>query len=296
MTLTRRQFIGATAAAVAAAELPGMAEASVTPLAGATVNRGAYDTATYLAGAKIFNSYVGLPLATRFEKVYMDHGEFGTTLPDKIAQLAPAGCSFLVSVKPSTTLTKSEQSAMAKWLAMLKAHGIRFRCVLYSEPNDKAFLSTSTWLPYWRFYAPVILNAGVTLVYEPGCGPKAISRGEALFPSKPSPDEMWLDYYASAYKGGSRLGTILSIGASAGVPVGLGEWGWAAGNSSSTGTNMTMTIFTEYGNYLLGLIAKRKITLGAAYFNARFGSLIGNIITGPADPRIPMIKKMAAAL
>jgi hypothetical protein len=296
MTLTRRQFIGPSAAAVAAPVLPGMAEASVTPIAGAIVNLGAYDTTTYLAGAKIFNSYVGLPLATRFEKVYMGHGEFGPTLPDKIAQLAPAGCSFLVSVKPSTTLIKSEQSVMAKWLAMLKAHGIRFRCVLYSEPNDKAFLSTSTWLPYWRFYAPVIRNAGVTLVYEPGCGPTAISRGEALFPSEPSPDEMWLDYYATAYKGGSRLDTILSIGASAGVSVGLGEWGWAAGNSSSTGTNMTMTTFTEYGKYLLGLIAAKNITLGAAYFNARFGSLTGNIITGPDDPRIPMIKKMAAAL
>src|SRR5207302_7672542 len=53
---------------------------------------------------------VGMPLATRFEKVYMSHGQFGPAPPVKIQQLAPAGCHFLVSVEPSRNMTAGERS------------------------------------------------------------------------------------------------------------------------------------------------------------------------------------------
>jgi hypothetical protein len=225
----------------------------------------------------------------------MNHGQF--VLPNKIADLAPAGCQFLVSVKPSTSRTSSEQATMAKWLAMLKGKGIRFRAVLYSEPNDKAFLTAQEWLPYWRYYAPVIKDAGVTLCYEPGCGSTAVGRAAALFPTRPTPDELWVDYYATAYRGGSRLDNILAIAQAARVPAGIGEWGWQAGNATSPGTHpVTMTQWDEYGAYLIGLITQKKIQLGASYFNARFGNLTSNIITGPHDPRIPMIRKVVKAL
>jgi hypothetical protein len=36
-------------------------------------------------------------------------------------------------------------------------------------------------------------------------------RGEALFPSRPTLDELWCDYYATAYRGGSTLTKILAI-------------------------------------------------------------------------------------
>jgi hypothetical protein len=296
-TQSRREFIGGTAALAVGLALPLTQRPSVTvpPLAGTTVNRGAYGVGTYLEAAKIYDGYVGLPLATTFEKVYMNHGQFGPGLPSKIAELAPSGCQFLISVKPSTSRTTSQQKAMAAWLALLKAKGIRFRMVLYSEPNDKAFLTAQEWLPYWRYYAPVIKDAGSTLVYEPGCG-GALARGEALFPSKPSPDEMWMDYYCTAYRGGSRLDTILGIAHAAEVPAGIGEWGWQAGSAKSPGKPPTMTVWDQYGAYLLGLIGARKITLGASYFNAKFGNLTSNVITGPKDPRIPMIQKLVKAV
>jgi TAT (twin-arginine translocation) pathway-exported protein len=296
--ISRREFMGGAAAVAAAAALPVVrtepARAGVSgALRGITVNKGAYGVSSYLTAAKIADGYVGLPLAVTFEKVYMGHGQF--TMPEKVAELKPAGCQFLISTKPSTTRTVSQQKALAGWLAMLKQQGVKFRCVLYSEPNDKAFLTAAEWLPYWRYYAPVIKDAGCTLVYEPGCG-GALARGEALFPSKPYPDEMWVDFYCTGYRGGSRLDTILGIAHAAGVPSGIGEWGWQAGNANDPGKPPTMAIWDEYGTYLLGLIGARKITLGATYFDARFGELTSNVITGPDDPRIPMIKKMATAL
>ena len=295
--LSRRELIGCTAGIAAAVSLPPSrsAAAAITPLAGAIVNPGAYKVSSYLDAAKIYDSYVGLPLASTFEKVYMSHGQFGPAPPVKMTQLEAAGCQFLVSVEPSRNMTRNEQVVMAKWLAMLKARGMPFRVVLYSECNDKAFNTVQEWLPYWRFYAPVIKSAGVTLCYEPGCGGTSVNKAEAFFPSKPSPDELWMDYYATAFRGGSRLDKLIAIAQAAGVPAGMGEWGWAAGKGSITNP-MTMPWWDKYGAYLTGLITAKKIQLGAMHFSAKANDRTVDVITGPQDPRIPMIHSVVAAI
>jgi len=295
--LSRREFIGCTAglAAAVSVPLPRRTGAAITPITGAIVNRGAYQVSSYLDAANIYDSYVGLPLARTFEKVYMGHGQFGPAPPAQMTQLAAAGCRFLVSVEPSRDMTRSEQSIMAKWLAMLKARGMSFRVVLYSECNDKAFKTVQEWLPYWRYYAPVIKSAGVKLCYEPGCGSTAVKRAEAFFPSKPSPDELWMDYYATAFRGGSRLGKLIAIAHAAGVPAGIGEWGWSAGRAPVTNP-MTMPWWDKYGAYLIGLITARKIQLGAMHFSAKANGRTANVITGRNDPRIPMIHKVVKAI
>jgi hypothetical protein len=124
-----------------------------------------------------------------------------------------------------------------------------------------------------------------------------VDRAVALFPSKPAPDELWFDYYATGYRAGSRVDKLLALAASAHVPAGIGEWGWLAGSSSATGSHqVTMKVWNEYGDYLIGLISNKNIQLGAAYFNARYGNLTENIITGPKDPRIPMIRALVKAM
>jgi len=295
--LSRREFLGCTAGTAAAISLPPsrITGAAFTPLAGAIVNRGAYMVSSYLAAANIYDSYVGLPLATTFEKIYMGHGQFGSAPPAEMTQLAAAGCQFLVSVEPSRNMTSSEQAIMAKWLAMLKARGMSFRVALYSECNDKAFTTVQEWLPYWRYYSPVIKDAGVTLCYEPGCGGTSVHKAQAFFPSKPYPDELWMDYYATAFRGGSRLSKLIAIAQAAGVPAGIGEWGWSAGRAPVTNP-MTMPSWDKYGAYLIGLITAKKIQLGAMHFSAKANHRIANVITGPSDPRIPMIHKVVMAI
>src|SRR5215467_4045107 len=198
--------------------------AAPAPLAGATTNPTGYGVTSNLEAAKIYDGYVGMPLATTFEKVYMGHGAF--------PQLAPAGCQFLVSIEPSRTMTTAEQNLMAKWLGMLNESGIPYRIVLYSECNDKAFKTADEWFAYWSYYAPVVRAAGVSCGYNPGCGFMAIGRAMEYFPANPAPDELWMDYYATAFRGGSRIDKLIAMARSAGISCGMAEWGWAAGDTT----------------------------------------------------------------
>ena len=300
---SRREFLGGAAGAAALAALPyaptrptatrARAAARV-PLAGATVNPVSYGITSNLQAASIYDGYVGMPLATTFEKVYMGHGAFGSLPPQKMTQLAPAGCQFLVSIEPSRTMTSAEQSLLANWLAMMNKSGIPYRVVLYSECNDKAFKTAGDWFAYWSFYAPVVQAAGVACGYDPGCGFMAIGRAEAYFPSSPAPDELWMDYYATAFRGGSRLGNLIAMASSAGVPAGLAEWGWAAGDT--TFGPMTIPWWNTYCSYLMQLITSGKITLGAINFAAKADGRTVDVISSPSDPRIPMIRQVSQTI
>ena len=264
------------------------------PLAGAIINLQAYRVSSFLDAAKIYDSYVGLPLATTIEKIYMSHGQFGPAPPAKMTELAQAGCQFLVSVEPSRAMTPTDQKILARWLAMLNKQGMSYRVALYSECNDKAFKTVGQWLPYWRYYAPVIHDAGVSCAYEPGCGSTAVSRAEAYFPAKPAPDELWMDFYATAFRGGSRLDKLITMAQAAAIPAGIGEWGWSAGRP--TAHPMTMPWWDKYGTYLIGLATGGKLQLGAMHYSAEAHGRRGDVITSASDPRIPMIHKVVQAV
>lgn len=217
--LSRREFLGGAAGIAAAATLPPShsARSAVTPLAGATVNLGSYGVSSYLDAAHIFDGYVGLPMATRIEKIYMEQGSFPTAPPVKMTQLAAAGCQFLVSVQPSKQMTPTERSRLAAWLAMLNNAGISYRVVLFAECNNIAFPTAAEWLAYWSYYAPTIQDAGVLCGYDPGANSKAISRALAYFPANPAPDELWMDYYATSFRAGVRLDGLIAMARAVGI-------------------------------------------------------------------------------
>ena len=295
--LSRREFLGGAAGVAAVAMLPpggSTRAAAPAPLAGATTNPTGYGVTSNLEAAKIYDGYVGMPLATTFEKVYMGHGAFPPQPPAKMTQLAPAGCQFLVSIEPSRTMTTAEQNLMAKWLGMLNESGIPYRIVLYSECNDKAFKTADEWFAYWSYYAPVVRAAGVSCGYNPGCGFMAIGRAMEYFPANPAPDELWMDYYATAFRGGSRIDNLIAKARSGGVSCGLAEWGWAAGDTAFG--PMTMPWWNTYGNYLMQLIKSGKITLGAINFAAKANGRTPDVINSASDPRIPMIRAVAQTI
>ena len=295
--LSRREFLGGAAGVIAVAALPPAGTsraAATTPLAGATLNPSSYGITSYLDAANIYNGYVGMPLATTFEKVYMGHGAFPPQPPAHMTELAPSGCQFLVSIEPSRTMTTSEQKLVAQWLAMLSNSGIQYRIVLYSECNDKAFKTADEWFAYWSYYAPVVQAAGVPCGYDPGCGFMAVARALEYFPANPAPDELWMDYYATAFRGGSRLDNLIAKAQAAGTSCGLAEWGWAAGDT--TFGPMTMPWWNTYCNYLMNLIKTGKITLGAINFAAKANGRTPDVINSASDPRIPMIRAVAQAM
>lgn len=303
---SRREFLGGAAGIAAAAALPaslplpaGRASrparrgAAATPVAGATVDLASYKSKNYVDAADTFDGLVGLPLATTIQKIYMGHGEFPPHPPLKMTQLAKTGCEFLVSIEPSKTMTSAEQALLAKWLTMMNGSGIPYRVVLYSEANDKAFKTAAEWFAYWSFYAPVVKDAGVTLAYNCGCGFKALARGEAYFPSNPSPDELWMDFYATSFRGGSRLDTLIGLADAAGIPAGIAEWDWSAGNLIFT--PMTLPWWNAYCEYIISLAAAGRLPLGAIFFNAVAKGGFADVISSASDPRIPGIHRVVQA-
>ena len=259
--LSRREFLGGAAGVAAVAVLPASATipsrharlparhaAATTPVFGSTVDLASYSSKNYLDAANTFDGFAGLPMATTIQKVYMGHGELPPHPPLKMTQLAKAGCEFLVSIEPSKNMVASEQALLAKWLTMMNNSGIRYRVVLYSESNDKAFKTAPEWFAYWSYYAPVVKDAGVTLAYNCGCGFKALPRAEAYFPSNPTPDELWMDFYATSFRGGSRIDTLIGQANAAGIPAGIAEWNWSAGDLIFT--PMTLPWWNAYCEYI----------------------------------------------
>jgi hypothetical protein len=298
--LSRREFLGGAAGVVAATALPVSAgspsrriHAATTPLAGATVDLASYGGTSYINAANIYDGYVGLPLATTLQKVYMGHGEFPPHPPLKMTQLAKAGCEFLVSIEPSKTMTTAEQTLVAKFLAMMNGTGIKYRVALYSEANDKAFRTSAEWFTYWSYYAPVVKDAGVVCAYDCGCGFRALPRAEAYFPSNPTPDELWMDFYCTSFRGGSRIDTLIGMADAVGIPAGVAEWGWSAGDIIFN--PITIPWWNAYCSYIISRAGASKLTLGAIFFNAVAKGGRADVIASASDPRIPGIQRVAAA-
>jgi hypothetical protein len=294
--LSRREFLGGTAGLAAMGALPPSrsSRAAVAPLAGATVDLHSYGVKNYVRAADIPDSYVGLPLATTIQKILLGSSEFPSSPGAQLTQLSGTGCQFLISVEPSTQLTPAEQTRLANYLAMLTGAGISYRAIRFSEANDTEFTSRPEWQAYWRYYAPVIQAAGISCAYCPGCNISSIARAEAFFPSNPTPDELWVDFYATAMRQEVRIDRLIALAGAAGISVGLAEYGWHAGKSSLN--PMTMPWWTLYSNYLARLAVGRNFQLGAIYFDDSPGPHPVNAIGSANDPRIPGIQKISKAV
>lgn len=306
-SLSRRGFLGGAAGVAAVAALPlgstraaaailrsGSAQAATTPLVGATISASAYGTTNFVDAANIFDGFVGLPMAKTIEKIYLGLSEFPSKPPVNMTELGNVGCQFLVSVKPSTTMTPSEQTRLANFLAMLNSHGLSYRVALFAECNDKGF-TMSQWLAYWSYYAPVVKDAGVACTYNAGCNPNSFLRALSYFPANPAPDELWMDFYGVNFRGGTRIDPLIAMAQSAGVPMGIGEWGWSAGSVEFA--PMTMPWWNAFGNYMIGLANAGKFSLGAIFYEALGPRGNGSgVILSASDPRIPVIQKIAQAV
>ena len=302
--ISRRGLLGGAAGIAVAAALPSglvraattpaASAAAATPLAGATINKIAYGVRTWVKAANVFDGYLGLPLAKTIQKVYVPYAQFAATPPQQMTQLAATGCQFLVSVAPSMTMTTAEQQALQNYLAMLTNAGLKYRVVLFSEANNNAFPTAAQWQTYWSYYAPVIRSAGVSCGYDAGCSLIAINRAEQYYPSNPAPDELWMDYYATAFRGGSRLDTLIAMAAASGTPAGIAEWGWSSGIVIFN--PMEMPWWNEYCSYLTSLVQGGHLGLGAIFFGSKSHGKNVDVLGKPNDPRIPGVQEVANAV
>jgi hypothetical protein len=303
--ISRREFLGGAAGVTAIATLPvsfsqstrtasKRARAATTALNGATVSLAAYGSKTYVDAADTYDGYVGLPLGTTIQKIYMPYDSFPSSPPTKMTQLAAAGCQFIVDVRPSKTLTTTNQNRLSAFLTMLTNQGFTYRVALYAESDNKAFTSAQQWFQYWSYYAPVVKAAGLLCDYDPGCSIFSEANATAYFPSNPTPDELWMDYYATAFRAGERIDSLIALAVAAGIPSGLAEWGWSAG--ATTFSPMTIPWWNAYCNYLIHLAGQGNMTLGAIYFNSVYQGRRTNVIGSSSDPRIPKILEVVNAV
>lgn len=304
--LSRRKFLlGASAAVVGALLVPRGASGRVSrsgravagsipaPITGATVNPSAYLMSNWVKTASKFDSYVGYPLATTIQKIYMPEGTYYTkSLATRITQLASVGCQFIVCVYPSTTTDESSQ--LSDFLQLLNGKGIVYQAALVNEWNAKdKFATPQAYLDYWSQYAPVVKAAGVPLanLVCASSNKAALAMIEPGFPTDPLPDVYWIDYYATAYSFNVRLdasGGLLDQAESYGVPAGVAEFGWSA-----TGGSPTMEQWNGYCTYLAGLASRQpsRLPLGCLYW----GCQGGDVVTSASDPKVPGIQQVVSA-
>src|SRR5262249_54512110 len=122
----------------------------------------------------------------------------------------------------------------------------------------------------------------------------AIGRAMEYFPSNPAPDELWMDYYATAFRGGSRIDKLIAMARSAGISCGMAEGGWAAGDTPFG--PMAIPWWNTYCSCVMQLIKSGKIKLAAITFAAKANGRTVDVINTASDPRIPMIRAMAQVI
>jgi hypothetical protein len=289
-TVTRRRFLAGTAAAGAAMAVPlwpgRTSAAAVTRVSGASVAPQSYGYAYWPAAAKRFDGYIGMPLGVTAQKVYLSRGIFPASPGSQMKQLSRLGCQFLVSVKPDPSTDQSAK--LAAYLKMLDAHGISYRVLLWQELNQRqAFQSGASWQAYWSQYAPVVHGQGKRCCYNPLCSPERGALASAWWPADPPPDEVWLDYYGSAYHWKLRIDDLIAKAHDAGIPLGVAEYGYAA-----EGAPYPDRVWDAYCSYLAGLAP--GLPLGGLYWSMVHSSL--NTVASATDFKIPGIRRMATAL
>jgi len=298
--LSRRRLLAGSSAAVAGALLvPSSWRAAAhpqrralttasTPVIGATVTPSAYQLTSWLQTAHRFDSYVGLPLATSAQKVFLTEGQYYTDpLPAHITGLANAGCQFIVCVYPSRTT--DESAKLKAFLHLLNSKGIVYQAALVNEWNahDK-FATPQAYLTYWKHYAPVIKAAGVTLccLVCASSNRAEYAKIQPGFPTNPLPDRYWIDYYAQGYRWNVRLDTsggLIDQADSHGVPTGIAEFGIGAGFAPP------ISEWDAFCGYLAGLAP--RLPNGCLYW----GCVGEDIVTGPNDPKVPGIRQVIGA-
>ena len=299
--LSRRQFLWGSSAAIAAAPLmfhgrpgtvPRAAPRAVTArITGATVSPAAYGITGWAQAAKTFDSYVGLPLATTIQKIYMTEGQYYTNpLPVRIRALARVGCQFIICVYPSRST--DERAKLANFLQLLNSDGIVYQVALVNEWNGKTkFATAQAYLDYWHHYAPVVKAAGVPLCNLVVVSSHKIAEAKIQpgFPTNPLPDRYWLDYYATAYMYHLRPdkpGGLLDQAENLGVPAGIAEFGIGANGVAP------MSVWDQYCPYMVSLAP--RLPLGGLYWGATNGGR-QNVVTGPNDPKVPGIQQVIGA-
>jgi hypothetical protein len=291
---------------------------------GVVVNTADYGLPTYTATAEVFDTYSSTNMGTQFSKVFLTEGQW--TITAQMSQLSALGASLLVSAKPNRpggpndpggsygdTVTTAERHNLANWIQSMQQAGITFHVTLWQEPNDQGFFaSPAAYEAYVAWYGPVVCNPGafvtlgtatpVPLIYDPGSS--SMTTAVSYWPGTGIAGVTWYaictDFYTDAYflpnwtvPVPDYLEPLYAVANAAGLPFGLGEWGY--NHTDETG----YPYFKTYCDYLVSLFGGRIVNAQPNYVLNYWNSSIKHptcTVTGPDDPKVPGIQSVFNAL
>jgi hypothetical protein len=272
--------------------LPSLGMTGTPGVTGATVNWATYglSASQVMTAAATYDGYTSTTLAASGQRYYLTEGTLPATLPTALARLVAAGVFVQVCLKPTrqSVLTggstlAAQQSALAAFIAAMQAAYVtagfsasNFSVTLWTEMNDHGTQpfpyagtgGTLTFAAYWAAFAPVILAAGALANYNPSCNTASALNGAEWFSLlSPLPSQFIVDLYSNAWHDGGFIdqpcgGASFSyqeLADGAGIPLGIGEYGLAAGNPPGYIPNST--VWGEFiGDYLIPLFSNRLVT------------------------------------
>ena len=278
---------------------------------GATVTDAVYSQPNRLAAAELFDSYVSPAKgALVTQKFYFQESQWPTTpLENDItvmydtAQGGNAKFRWIMCFKPSRAQVDTapvptpDQLALQAACNELTATGVIFDVVLWQEPNGQKptgqepdFPSGAAYQEYVAWYQPYV-PAGIQVIYD--CSGSATQADQtSYFPGRDLVQKVYMDFYGNTYAAALAAGdddplaTINNLATSAGLPFGLGEWGFGLSASNAL-TPYTATPASQYVDYFIGVFTGR-LSAGerngaVVYYDGTNPSSTWNIITGPAD-------------
>jgi len=215
-------------------------------LVGATVNPNVYGLAgsQTVQAAKQLDGFLApgvVPAMTR-QKQFWNEGVFSATDPG-LLNLLNNGVKVQISVKPTRTSNAatiaSQQSALSSAVTSVLAVSTNVEWNLWQEMNDGTSFPSGgvTYPQYWTNYAPTIVSAGGVVIFDPGCNGTGSNYANAVsyFPAlSPVPHAFYCDWYANAFRTGTFPDQVpagvstsyMALADGAGIPFGLGEWGF----------------------------------------------------------------------
>jgi hypothetical protein len=222
-------------------------------------------------------------------------GIFPTTAADNTIQdCLNNNLVLYLCVKPALNPpTTHDYNGLQASVTAMQNLGLTVKVIIWQEVEDQV-ASPVLYKAGLVFYAGAVHTPGALLVHD-SAGSKHLL-WSSFFPSGASAavvDEYMIDFYANTYNSGTRIDPFMAMAAATGKRVGVGEMGSSLGNSAvppDTGPGSV----TEYLNYVNGFAAALPPGLYAWY--QQQNKNVNNIITDPADFRIPLLQQIDATI
>lgn len=255
---------------------------------GATVGAQNYPGQAEAQAIITFNGFLKRPMASNVQKLYMNEGQKASSLPggDMLDQIG-GGAFILLSARPCRTAGNTyadatvctngntclqEQANLTAVLTNFLNAGLttaNFKVILWQEPNNSSGFDTAGhFLNYLTYYAPAVRALGLTLCYNPLIGFGGNWNAITGYPGDSFVDELYADYYGSAYgvssgppansldgTGTNDAGSFVALAdnhSGGPIPFGLGEF-----NAGAGGGPIGTAQWNAYMGYLQNLLTSR---------------------------------------